>query len=90
MTTIKKIESRGYTLTHSWILDALGLKRNCFDISWIGNNGMKFVRPIIGKMRISELTRDDNYFGENISAFEEFEYLDMLNEEIEKIENIRK
>ena len=84
MKEIAKIESRGYTLTHSWLLDDWGLPKNHFELSKIRDDGMKMIYPFIGNIRVQNIDKGTAILGDDISKYEDFEYLEMLNEQVDK------
>ena len=84
MNQVKVIKHKGYTLTHSWLLDSVGLKRNNFEISRIREDGMKITLPFLGNLRVIETSKSTVFTGDNILPYENWEYLEMMNEQIKK------
>lgn len=81
---VKKITKDGYILTHKWFRDDLGLKRNSFDLFHIKS---RTNYPFLGKIRVSDLSRDTLIEGDNISPYTDKEYNEMIEEQISELNN---
>jgi len=90
MNQVKVIESRGYILTHNWSLDDFGLQKNHFEISRIREDGMEMIYPFIGNLRVANVDRSTAFFGDNVLPYEEWEYLEMINKQVDLISSLDK
>jgi len=84
MNQVKVIKYKGYILTHSWLLDSVGLKRNNFEISQIKEDGMRVAFPFLVNPRIIKASKSTVFTGDNVSPYENWEYIEMMNEQIKK------
>jgi hypothetical protein len=80
MKTIVTYNEGEWFLEHSWYIDDFGLQRNSMEV-WRMQNGIKTIYPLCPPIRISNMS----LVGDNISRYENFEYSDMLRNEIEKL-----
>lgn len=85
MNEVKTIMVKGYTLTHSWYVDPFGQKRNSFDLF---DEETRTHHPFHGNLRVSNQSKSDGYLGDDTSPYTDEEYLEMLNEQISKIQNV--
>lgn len=83
MNEIKTLTVRGFTLTHSWYIDFMGLQRNAFDLF---DEETRTHYPLIGGVRVSDYDRGTLLTGDDISPYTDEQYLEMLNREVRKIQ----
>ena len=79
MKEVAKYSENGYFLTHSWYIDDVGFKRNSFEVYTVREDGMKVIYPFHNHNKSTQLLGDD------ISPCENFEYADMLREQVNRI-----
>ena len=82
MNQVKVIKHKEYTLTHSWLLDSVGLQRNDFVISRIREDGTKIAFPFLCNPRVVEASNGTCFIGDNVSPYEDWEYIEMMDEQL--------
>jgi len=84
MKEVKQIEKGNYILTHSWVYDDFGLKRNSFDLFDKVN---RIHRPFIGMIRVSNYNPDEAIKGDDVSPYTDEQYNEMFEEQLTEIKN---
>ena len=82
MNEIITITKNGFTLNHSWYIDDFGFKRNSFDLF---DEKTRTHYPFFGKIRINNFTRSTSLGGDDTSSYTDEEYLEMMEEQLEKL-----
>ena len=75
MNLVKEITENGYTLTHNWYIDDLGLKKNSFDLF---HEETRTHYPFFGEIRVNNYDRSTPFEGDDTSPYKDEEYLEML------------
>lgn len=82
MNIVHVIHKDGYTLTHSWVVDSFGFKRNAFSLFDEKN---RVYIPFVANLRVNNYTRDTRISGDDISKYSDKEYEDMFQEQLNKL-----
>lgn len=82
MNTVKTITKDGYTLTHSWYIDDLGLRHNTIDVF---HEATRRHYPMAAPIRVQNYGPDDPIEGDDVSPYTDEEYQEMLQRAITRL-----
>ncbi|MCK9370238.1 hypothetical protein M0R04_10060 [Candidatus Dojkabacteria bacterium] len=85
---VAKYNTGEWFLEHYWSLDYFGLKQNYMRIYRIKDDGIKEIYPFQAPIRISKFDKETVFDGDDISAYETFEYAEMLRKQIENVKQL--
>ena len=80
MKVIKEITKGDYKLTHSTYVDLMGFERNSFEVTRTEPDGHRVSKPFYAPLRVTEMTRGDDYRDDDLRPYTDKEYEKMLED----------